>query len=90
MTGSTSFFILGMYYLVEGLRFTRGLSEHLDNLMENMLLIYINAGFQFFLEMFSRMDSIDGTAGFKNDYQLHCNPDDMEALLKGRDSSTEE
>jgi hypothetical protein len=49
-----------------------------------LLLIYINAGFQLFLEMFSRMDSIDGTSDFKNDYKLHCNPEDMEALLKGR------
>ena len=36
--------------------------------------------------MFSRMDSVDGTSGFKNDYKLHCNPEDMEALLNGRKS----
>ena len=85
LIGSTSFFILGMYYLVQGLRFTRGLSDRLDEIISNLLLIYTNAGFQFFLEMFCRMDSVDGTSDFKNDYKLHCNLEDMEALLKGRD-----
>ena len=74
LIGSTSFFVLGMYYLVKGLRFTRGLSQKLDQIISNLLLIYINAGFQFFLEMFCRMDSLDGTSDFKNDYKLHCDP----------------
>lgn len=30
------------------------------------------------------MDSIDGSSDFKLDYNLHCDPDDMEFLLKGQ------
>ena len=87
LVGSTSFFVLGMYYLVQSLKFTEGKSEEADEIITNLLLIYINAGFQFYLEMFSRMDSVDGTSGFKNNYKLHCHPEDMEALLNGRTSS---
>lgn len=40
--------------------------------------------------MFSKMDSIDGSSDFKLDYTLHCNPEDMEKLLKGeRDPNLE-
>lgn len=37
--------------------------------------------------MISKMDSIDGSADFKMDYRLHCNPEDMEVLLKGKKKS---
>lgn len=77
LIGSTSYFILGVYYLVDNLKFTRGLSPKLDESIENLLLIYINAGFQVYLEMIARMDTVDGSVRFKMDYKLHCDPEDM-------------
>ena len=70
LVGSTSYFILGVYYLVDKLKFTRGLSPQFDESIENLLLIYINAGFQVYLEMVARMDSVDGSVSFKMDYRL--------------------
>lgn len=84
LIGSTSYFILGVHYLVGNLRFTKGLAPDLDDKIENILLIYINAGFQVYLEMLARMDGVDGVSGFRYDYKLRCDPEDMEILLRGQ------
>lgn len=81
--GAVSFFGLGIYYTMRDVEFTGGANQQIDKIINDIIFLYIFAGFEMFNEIFSKVDDIDGTSSFKGGYKLECDNADMELLMNG-------
>lgn len=83
LLGASANFALALYFTITDAVYLEAALE-LTQTIKNMLLLYAFSGFDFYLELFGLMDSVDGTSYYKGNYTLHCEPDDMEILLHGK------
>jgi hypothetical protein len=84
LIGGASYFGLSLYYTVVDVQFTGGSDPESDSNIKNLLFLYAFSGFDFYLESFSLIDGVDGTALGMMRSQLQCPEDDMEILLYGK------
>jgi hypothetical protein len=82
MFGAVSFFGIGIYYTVTDKNITNDKDPKIDQLVKDIIFLYIFAGFELFNEIFSKVDDVDGTATFKGGYLLENDSENMQLLLQ--------